>query len=69
VGSSPSLPSLAQTSSCATGWGGGQQKKDQKLAKKAKKIALLSLYISIMFVPCMKIQGGHDPPADARECT
>jgi len=45
----------------SSGGGGGQRKKDLKIAKKRPKIALLSLYL-LLFVPCLKIQGGYGPP-------
>jgi len=41
---------------------GGPREKRPKIAKKDRKIALCSL-----FVPCMKIQWGHAPPAPAAE--
>jgi len=40
---------------------GGQQKKTEKQQKKAENITFKPL--STIFVPCLKIQGAHGPPA------
>jgi len=50
------------------GWG-GQRKKDRKIAKKAENSTFKHLLT--IFVPCLKIQGGHGPlppAADAHGC-
>jgi len=42
--------------------GEGQRKKDQKIAKKAENSNFKPFFT--IFVPCLKIQESHAPPAD-----